>query len=412
MKPCHFERRVRADLQQRRWLRLHAVAIATLTLAVAWASSHGLMLASLDRLSLRYGLSFAVAYLVLMGLLYLWSRWLLSRREAELDLLQLDGSGGSGGSGSARHDAAPFESGGGGASGHFDAAGEARRAGRSDVRRADDPFGCAWNVDATRVSRAGTWDGRVIVTLREVSQLVRLQESVQRAEAMATLGSLVGAVAHEVRNPLFAMSVNIDALSLMVADRADVREVLDALCRERDRTAKLMDDLLHYGRPASSRRLRSGLEPVLASSIAVCGPVANRLGLTIERTGSAAGLELLIDADRLEEVFENLLENACQHSPRGAAVSLDVRVRESGGVSYARCTVRDRGKGFSPHVIDKVFEPFFSERKGGIGLGLAIVWRIVGEHGGQVLATNAPGGGAEVVVDLPLLTALSESASE
>ena len=131
MKPWHFERRVRADLQQRRWLRLHAVAIATLTLAVAWASSHGLMLASLDRLWLRYGLSFAVAYLVLMGLLYLWSRWLLSRREAELDLLQLDGPGGSGGSGTARPDAAPFESGGGGdfggggASGHFDAAGEA-----------------------------------------------------------------------------------------------------------------------------------------------------------------------------------------------------------------------------------------------------------------------------------------------
>ena len=128
MKPWHFERRVRVDLQRRRWLRLHAIAIATLTMAVAWASSHGLMLASLDRLSLRYGLSFAVAYLALMGLLYLWSHWLLSRREADLDLPQIDGPGGSG---SARPDAAPFESGGGGdfggggASGHFDAAGEA-----------------------------------------------------------------------------------------------------------------------------------------------------------------------------------------------------------------------------------------------------------------------------------------------
>lgn len=128
MKPWHFERRVRVDLQQRRWLRLHAVAIATLTLTVAWATSHSLMLANLDRLWLRYGLSFAVAYLVLMGLLYLWSRWLLSRRQADFDLPQVDGPGGSGGP---RPDAAPFESGGGGdfggggASGHFDAAGEA-----------------------------------------------------------------------------------------------------------------------------------------------------------------------------------------------------------------------------------------------------------------------------------------------
>lgn len=129
MKPYHFERRVRRDLQQRRWLRVHATLIATLTLTLAWATTHSLMLAGLDRLALRYGLAFAVAYLALMGLLYLWARWLLSREQADADLLQFDGPGGSpgsGGSGSSS-DPAPFESGGGGefggggASAHFDA---------------------------------------------------------------------------------------------------------------------------------------------------------------------------------------------------------------------------------------------------------------------------------------------------
>lgn len=91
MKAWQFERHVRTDLRQRRWLRLHASMLAALTLAAAWATSHALMLAGVDRLSLRYGLSFGVAYLVLMALLYLWARWLLSRREADADVPQLDG---------------------------------------------------------------------------------------------------------------------------------------------------------------------------------------------------------------------------------------------------------------------------------------------------------------------------------
>ena len=112
MKPYLFERRVRRDLQQRRWLRVHAALIATLTLGLAWATTHSLMLAGLDRLALRYGLAFAVAYLALMGLLYLWARWLLSRDRAEADLLQIDSPSGTPGSGSSGScaDPTPFRS--------------------------------------------------------------------------------------------------------------------------------------------------------------------------------------------------------------------------------------------------------------------------------------------------------------
>ena len=127
MKPWHFERHVRDDLRRRRWLRLHASLIGALTLAAAWATSNGLMVAHIERLSLRYGLAFGVAYLALMGLLYLWARWLISRREAELDVPQIDGGGGGSG---VRHEPDPFQSGGGGdfggggSSGSFDGVGE------------------------------------------------------------------------------------------------------------------------------------------------------------------------------------------------------------------------------------------------------------------------------------------------
>jgi hypothetical protein len=128
LKPWHFERQVRNDLRHRRWLRLHVSLIGALTFAVAWATSHALMLAHVERLSLRYGMAFVACYAALMVLLYVWARWLLSRHEADLDIPQFDG-GGSGGT-PAPHGPAPIEPGGGGdfggggASGSFDGVGD------------------------------------------------------------------------------------------------------------------------------------------------------------------------------------------------------------------------------------------------------------------------------------------------
>jgi hypothetical protein len=150
MRPWHFEHRVRSDLRQRRWLRLHASLIGALTLAVAWATSHWLLLASVERLSLRYGLSFAVAYMALITLLYLWARWLLSRREAELEVPQGDGASGFSGGPNARSDPSPFEPGGGGdfggggASGHFDGAADAL--GEGAAKGAGEPAGATAEV--------------------------------------------------------------------------------------------------------------------------------------------------------------------------------------------------------------------------------------------------------------------------
>jgi hypothetical protein len=113
MTPQRFAQRVRNDLRTRRWLRWHCSLIGLFTLLAGWACSHALMHAGADALWLRYGTSFAVAYGVLMLLLYLWARWLLSRDEA--DWLQIDGGGSGGGSGSrSGGDLSSMKSGGGG----------------------------------------------------------------------------------------------------------------------------------------------------------------------------------------------------------------------------------------------------------------------------------------------------------
>jgi signal transduction histidine kinase len=107
-----------------------------------------------------------------------------------------------------------------------------------------------------------------------------------------------------------------------------------------------------------------------------------------------------MEASRLVQVFQNVVENAVQHSPRGGTVKVSAApaANGAGGVS---CLVSDSGPGFRPEDRARAFEPFFTRRRGGTGLGLSIVQRIAEEHGGTVTLANGPDGGALVGIDLP-----------
>ena len=284
------------------------------------------------------------------------------------------------------------------------AVGRARTSGHGAPVQVRDGRGRVWEVDATSRAPTATSEPRVVLSIREVTQLARLQESLKRSETMAAMGNLVAGVAHEVRNPLFAMSVNIDALVFELGDREDMKELVDALRAQRDRINRLMDALLHYGRPPTEVPTPRPLEPVLAEAAGACAALAARRGVSIERDGDGSGLIVVMDARRLEEVFANVLQNACQHSPPGSRVGLAVQAASEDGLAGVRVEVTDSGPGFAPEALARAFEPFYTCRKGGTGLGLAIAQRIAEEHHGNVRAGNRPGGGAVLTVWLPLAT--------
>jgi PAS domain S-box-containing protein len=269
---------------------------------------------------------------------------------------------------------------------------------RPGERRTRDAEHRVWDLNLQPVSDLAGKQG-LVLTLREATRLVELQESVAQAKTWEAMGTLVAGVAHEVRNPLFAMSVNIDALAVVVKDQADVAELVDALRSERDRMSRLMEDLLHYGRPARVAMLQEHLGRVLDGVLASCDAIAAAHGVQLRRSGDLDGIHVLMNRQRLEEVFANLIENACQHSKRGSVVRIELARHDE---RWVRCQVRDAGPGFPPDALSRVFEPFFTRRKGGTGLGLAIVQRFVIEHGGRVRADNDTAGGAVVTVDLPV----------
>jgi PAS domain S-box-containing protein len=266
----------------------------------------------------------------------------------------------------------------------------------SQVRNEVD--GQSWHVMATSMPDG---NDRFILVARDVTQMVELQESVREAETMAAMGALVAGVAHEVRNPLFGISVNVDALAAEVADDKELGEVIGALRREVGRLGVFMENLLEYGKPATVTLSEGPLDAAIDVAIQSCGALASVAGVAVKSGVEPGRWRVRMNRGRLAQVFENLFKNAIQHSPPGAVVTVDVEGVRLHGAHWVRCRIADEGPGFRPEDIPRLFEPFFSRRRGGTGLGLAIVHRIVQEHGGKIHADNRSDGGAVMMVELP-----------
>jgi len=237
----------------------------------------------------------------------------------------------------------------------------------------------------------------LILTVSDHSGMVRLQESLRRSETMAAMGSLVAGVAHEVRNPLFGISAVVDALQRKVEERDGLGRHLGFLRRELDRLEALMRDLLEFGRPVRLDASPDDLDRVVDEAVRGSAALFERAGVEVERSSAVGGLGVRVDRPRAVQAVLNVLENAAHHSAPGHRV----RVRTGCDEGWCEVVVHDAGRGFDPAELARVFEPFYSRRPGGTGLGLPIVARIVDLHGGEVEVGNHPDGGGLVALRFP-----------
>ncbi len=243
---------------------------------------------------------------------------------------------------------------------------------------------------------------RDITARRETEARLReALELVHRNETLSRMGSLVAGVAHEVRNPLFGISATLDAFEARFGQSQEHARYISMLRREVSRLHQLMHGLLTYGRPPTTELHPCTLSSVLSEAVDVTAVLAGEREARVEVRVEPDLPRVRMDPGRLVQVFQNLLANALQHSPRGGAVRLIARRLADEDTTRVECLVMDQGPGFSPEHLPRVFEPFFSHRPGGVGLGLSIVQRIVEEHHGSVSVGNGPDGGAEVRVCLP-----------
>ena len=207
------------------------------------------------------------------------------------------------------------------------------------------------------------------------------------------------------RNPLNGILAISEALFKSIGDNEEYLPYLEHIRSQVHRLSALMKGLLDLGKPLSPDEFfDQPIKDIIGSVMDSFRHSSRHKQREIEVVCTQSCTQRVrVDSVKIQQVFFNLLENACDHSPETSKISVEITGPDEG---YSVIKVSDQGVGISPELLSRVFEPFFTTRKGGTGLGLSIVKHIVEMHGGGIsLSNNAAGPGATAEVRLPILSA-------
>ena len=257
--------------------------------------------------------------------------------------------------------------------------------------------------------------GRLASTFNRMTEKLRERQGLElrlaAAEKRAEIGHLASGLAHEIKNPLNALSLGLDVLRRRhaPADAAAVAEYggrIDALREEINRLAALINNFLAYGRPLQLTFAPIDLAAVVARTLADLAETAERAHVTFDVRLPAARPSVSADAALLKSSVWNLVQNGIQAMERHGGTLTVSLASEAGPDEASRravLTVEDEGPGLAENEIPRLFDPYFSKKEGGVGLGHAMVKRIDEEHGGPLTAGNRADGkaGATFRISIP-----------
>jgi signal transduction histidine kinase len=261
----------------------------------------------------------------------------------------------------------------------------------------------AWTIAYRRMQ---AWQNRLDrLMARMRSGRTRLRNRARAAERLAEVGTLTGGLAHEIKNPLSTVLLNLQLLQedLNPSDPAHARIVnrLNTVTREASRLRDILDDFLRYAGKIELRRQDVDLNDLLEELVDFFSPQAqlNRVQLRFKRNPTP--LKASIDPRLIKQAVLNLMINALQAMPNGGELILSATPAPSAN-PHAVIDVIDTGPGIPADQTAKIFQAYYSTKKGGTGLGLAMSRRIVEEHGGQIGVKSEANKGSDFYIELPL----------
>jgi signal transduction histidine kinase len=241
----------------------------------------------------------------------------------------------------------------------------------------------------------------VLVVGSDITEMQEAQQRAVQSERLAAIGEMVAGLAHESRNALQRGQACLEMLALQVRDRPEALGLIARLQRAQDDLHHLYEDVRGYAAPLRLERHRCDLTAIWREAWA---------NLETQRAGRAASLreglrepEIPCSADpfRLGQVFHNILENALAACRDPVRVEVVCSATTLDGRPAVRVAVRDNGPGLNAEQRRHVFDPFYTTKTKGTGLGMAIAKRIIDAHGGQIAVGNVAGPGAEILITLP-----------
>lgn len=237
----------------------------------------------------------------------------------------------------------------------------------------------------------------VLLLFQDLTPLREMEEQVRRREKMAAVGEMAAGLAHEIRNPLSSLSGSIQLLQSELKLPDEHKVLMDIVTRETDRLNNLLGDFLLFARPKQLHKERVRLETSIQETLHLFAMDHRYEKITVE-ANIPHGLEVKVDQHLFHQVIWNLLLNAAQAMlPEEGSISLSAEGKDGGVWVY----IKDTGDGIPKEIKERIFEPFFTTRNSGSGLGLAVVQRIVTEHGGHVLIEDAEPHGTEFHLFFP-----------
>jgi two-component system sensor histidine kinase PilS (NtrC family) len=237
-----------------------------------------------------------------------------------------------------------------------------------------------------------------ILIFQDLTGWRRLQDELRMKDRMAAVGELAAGLAHEIGNPLAAISGSVQMLAAAQTPGDSQRRLIEILLKESHRLDRTIKGFLRFARPRERTSVPFDIGRLLAENMELLGNseevgALHRLDLDLQ----PASAQVIADPDQISQIFWNLARNAVRAMPEGGTFRLVGRLD---GEIY-RLQVIDTGRGMSEEQRANLFHPFQSFFDGGTGIGMAIVYRIVEDHGGRLRVDSTPGGGTTITVELP-----------
>jgi signal transduction histidine kinase len=226
-----------------------------------------------------------------------------------------------------------------------------------------------------------------------------LNEDLSRAAGLAALGEISTSVAHEIRNPLCGMLLSLEVLKTKMDANDSRMRLLDNVHREAEKMEKIVENLLHFARKYRPQLVHWELEDVVRKSLESVHQHLEKNEIAVDIQRRCAKCEADVDPDLVQQVFRNVLLNSIDACPKGSRIEIylsELAADDAVGVAF-----RDEGEGMSREQLARIFEPFYTSRHKGIGLGLAVSKKIVDAHNGRIDVQSAPGKGATFTIIFP-----------
>jgi len=238
-----------------------------------------------------------------------------------------------------------------------------------------------------------------LIAIEDVTDRVRLEEQIQQRDKLSSIGLLAAGVAHEVNTPLTGISSYTQMLLSQVPETDPKRLLLEKIFRQTQRASGIVNNLLNFSRTGSTQFTELDINKVLDDTLQLLEPQLHNTDIVVERDYGEGLPNTIGNASKLQQVFMNLILNAKDAMPAGGKLTLSTRLNET----MLIIDVNDTGIGIAPENIAKIYDPFFTTKGvgSGTGLGLAVSYGIIQEHGGRINVTSKPGEGTQFRIKLP-----------